>query len=185
MQDSLRGAWGLDDDDEVWTPTSALDADTTDEFGDAVRRAFNNDLFQLARVFRLPAPHYSNVVALTQRALSGIMSGILCRPPFFIPRIIMRIRARRRRAPQLLDEWEDEQSDARFAWNWASWSGDERLRQLSGIPQYFAALERQMKLILRASTALWRANERLHGTFARGPNARIWRNIRANSFPSI
>ncbi len=165
VEDSLRGAWGLDDEADVWTPTSALDADTTDEFCDAVRRAFKNDLFQLARVFRLPAPHDSNVVALTQTRSVWHNKWDFMSPVVFHSSYNYADLGEAQARAQLLDEWEDEQSDARFAWNWASWSGDERLRQLSGIPEYFADLERKMKLILRASTALWRHNERLHWRF--------------------
>ena len=163
VQDSLRGAWGLDEEEEeeIWAPETGFDADIADEFCDAVRRAFKNDLFQLARVFQLPAPHNSNVAALSKTRCAWHGDWSFFSPAVFhSPHPYATLSEAQARA-QLFAEWKEEDSDARFAWNWAKWDGDERLRQLSGIPEYFADLERKMSNILVASTLLWRDNARL------------------------
>ena len=167
VQNSLRGAWGLDEEeedeenDEVWTPETAIDSDVTAEFADAIRRAFKHDLFCVARVFQLPAPHNSNIAALTKTRCVWHGDWSFFSPAVFQSSHPYADLSEARARAQLFSEWKNESSDARFAWNWASWSGDERLRQLSGIPEYFADLESRMKLILQASTQLWRDNTRL------------------------
>ena len=57
---------------------------------------------------------------------------------------------------QLHQLWRDPQSDARFAWQWASLSHQQRLRALTGYDGEMSELGRAMELILKSSPVLWR-----------------------------
>ena len=163
VQETLRGSWGLDeeDDDEPWAPESSLDCDVTDEFARAIAGAFKNDLFQLARVFQLPWPHNSSIAALTKTRCAWHGDWDFMSPAVFDCRHdIMDLSESQTRA-QIFSDWKNESGDVRFAWHWAGWDINERLRQLSGIPDYFAGLERLMRNILVASTRLWQDNSQL------------------------
>lgn len=56
---------------------------------------------------------------------------------------------------ELWREWQNTESDARFAWNWARWSYHERLSRLCNSIVDTSELSPLMKAILQCSLTLW------------------------------
>ncbi len=56
----------------------------------------------------------------------------------------------------LQSEWRDEQSDARFAWQWAQWSYEEQDRKSLGAVRDVTELSQVARWIMQCSPELWR-----------------------------
>lgn len=74
----------------------------------------------------------------------------------------------------LLRAWSDPQSDARFAWDWARTSRDQKMASLCGYKGQWSELARVMRLVLLCASDIWQRgsawNWSLHPQFA----ARGW-----------
>ena len=62
---------------------------------------------------------------------------------------------------QILDAWQDESSDAHFAWQWAMLTQEERYLQLTGFEGNQQELEVVMRSILQGTSKLWRVEKAL------------------------
>ena len=56
----------------------------------------------------------------------------------------------------LQSEWNNPQSDARFAWDWARWSEEERIAQSCSLPGKNHEVEQIMRWVLLSTPSLWK-----------------------------
>ena len=59
----------------------------------------------------------------------------------------------------LLSAWQDEGSDARFAWEWAQWNGEEQGQRSLGVGREGTELNQIARWIMQCSPKLWRDDE--------------------------
>ena len=125
-----------------------------------VRRAFaeNNANFGLVRVLCLPKlPNFPRIVAhSTENLFWCSTSQWQSFVPFRLEPAPIALDSNSDKAgQQLQNAWEDQNSDAYFAWQWAALNREERLKKCTGFEGDWDELKEVMELILRASSALW------------------------------
>lgn len=151
-------SWGEDERLNKYISATKFDAEALEELRSNIKRAFKNDALEVARLFELPFARAPRIAMWAQTRSTWYDEwNLKSLTHFKLPQSLLQFNERQARE-YLLGEWHDTSSDARFAWQWSQYHGQECLMQYSGIREYFTELERIMKLILIASTYLWQVD---------------------------
>lgn len=71
-------------------------------------------------------------------------------------------------------DWSDENSDARFAWNWALLSDEEKVALVCGFDGNWSEVKRLMRRILQQTSALWESGSAWSWTIHHEFGAHSW-----------
>ena len=166
--------------------TPDLKEQRLDKLQSIVRRAFVGDNFRVARLLELPDLPDEPRMALWCVAESLWCSGWQSQnaTPFQFSVSPLYLNPQHAGERLMLD-WNEPESDARFAWGWAQWNDEQRRAQLSGFDGDSQQLERVMTWILLGAKPLWELES--GWTWSLRPNEEtggwLWNNAYSDAEP--
>lgn len=141
-----------------------------------VRNAFSGSGLTVGQFLELDVPCVPNRVLLTPTLSAWLADGsnhfVRSEQMCLFHWTLVASNGQKREA--LLNAWNDENSDVRFAWNWAQLSRDERMARLCGFSSNWGDLRRVMRSVLQCASLLWEHGRAWSWTLHREFNHHGW-----------